>query len=164
MNLRSPALAGGAVLLTMGLTGCMDRAPKDLRSVSWVTAAGEHLNCRDKVVPVGSASLYDITSDGRAEAFVTMRCVTPGRPQPEPAQLEVFAGDSDPAHPTRLAVLVRTEDDIVLDDCVYVNGARVTVRAADGRTAAMATWAAKNQRLQITPAAALSTMKLPACR
>ncbi|MGA5298840.1 hypothetical protein ACPCHT_02870 [Nucisporomicrobium flavum] len=112
----------------------------------------------------GPPSLYDVTGDGRAEAFVTLQCVTPGGGRFEPAQLEVFAGDSDPAEPTRLAVIIGLSDKIALDTCVYFAGAGAMARATDGRTVAMATWVPKEPKPRITKAAApLSSIKLPPC-
>src|SRR6185312_9580668 len=99
--------------------GCTSTGPKDLRDVQWVDVKGDDLNCDETAILIGPAHLYDITGDGRPEAFVSMRCVTHGVEQPEPGQLEVFAGDSEPARPARLTVLVRNREGLVLTNCVW---------------------------------------------
>jgi hypothetical protein len=121
---RLPSWPLAAVVILAGLAGCAV-TPEDLRSVDWPAIAGQDLNCPENVVRVGTPLFHDVSGDGKAEAFVTMRCVTAGRPQPEPGQLEVFAGGSDPKNPTRVAVMVRNSDGIVLDGCVLFAGTRV---------------------------------------
>lgn len=159
----SRALAIAACLATVSSvsTACGLTPSADLRGVRWLDVAGRDLNCTHKTALVGPAHLYDITGDGRADAFVTMRCVMDGPPRPEPGQLEVFAGDSDPANPVRLATLVHKDEHIVLDNCVWFTGQRVIIRGPG--VVRVAVWQAKERQLLPDPAIALSPQAVPAC-
>jgi len=57
---------------------------------------------------VTDVQLHDVTGDGAPDAFVRVSCRVASSSAPD--QLEVFDGASDPARPTRLAVLVRPTD------------------------------------------------------
>jgi hypothetical protein len=131
---RRSLVAG--MVATLVATGCAPPvSPDRLRAVDWVAVAGRDLNCTEppKLAPFG-VQAYDITDDGIADSFVAMKCPTMKAPQPY--QVEVFDGSSDPKNPTRIDALTRTMgDDPALeiyldgsDGCLYFSNRTVIIR------------------------------------
>jgi hypothetical protein len=107
------------------LTGCRAPGSPGSGNPDWQTAVGRDLNCADDRIKVigGRADEHDIDGDGTKDFFVTMRCTSTAPGSPKHSQLEVFRGGSDPANPTRLAVIVRAWQGYELTGCVaYVEG------------------------------------------
>ncbi len=68
----------------------------------------------------------DVTADGRVDTLVVDRCNASTSSWPQ--QIEVFDGASDPAHPTRLAKLLKGDPNYPRDVRVTVDsGGRVVV-------------------------------------
>ena len=68
----------------------------------------------------------DVTGDGRVDTLVVDRCESSTSSWPQ--EIEVFDGASNPAHPTRLAVLLHGDKDYPRDLSVTVErGGRIVV-------------------------------------
>jgi hypothetical protein len=122
----------------VALVGCGSGSPSPTPSATTADAlAGVHWqdHVRDCSVAEGGSGLGtliddvvtgDVTGDGRVDTLVVDRCNSSTSSWPQ--EIEVFDGASDPAHPTRLAILLKDDKDYPRDLSVTVEpGGRVVV-------------------------------------
>jgi hypothetical protein len=127
----SPVLA--VILLTLLAAGC-DNGGKSAvpADPDWRVVAARDLNCADdKIEVLADHDDSDVNTDRTPDHIVTMRCVSADRAHPQPGQLEVFAGGSPVANPTRLGVLVRNWQHLQVSGCVAVTGGVIYAEVVD---------------------------------
>jgi hypothetical protein len=165
---RSRLAVASLTAAALLLGGCDVHATAAPKTVDWAAIGQEHMNCprkSDKVTPIREVR-HDVDGDDHGEWFAMFRCGVG-----QPAQLEVYPGDSDPASSRRIDRLVHITDDpsrlLDLDaGCLYFTGKRVIIRgvqyAAGGLTVLrVATWNGKN--FQIQPDLVSSSVAFPGC-